>query len=152
MMYDDNRYELECKYTQFVTLTSRPVWPRLDMAPLAAVLNQLEMRYSGQQQQQQQQQQGQQQGALWRTGSGSSTPGSAAARTGAQQQQQQQQQGGGMGGSTSSSRVAVAAPTGPVGRLRWVANSLTDTGDCGAYGVCERGRPSVSQNPCVHPA
>lgn len=116
MMYDDNRYELECKYTQFVHLTSRPVWPRLDMAPLAAVLNQLEGRYSGQQQQQP--------GPLWRSGSGSSTPGSAAARPVAQQQQQQV---GGMG--SSSSRVGVAAPTS-VGSLRWVANSLTDTGVC----------------------
>jgi hypothetical protein len=41
-MYDDNRYEVEEKYTQFVDLNSRPVWPRLDMHPLAALLNKLE--------------------------------------------------------------------------------------------------------------
>lgn len=41
-VYDDHRYELECKYTQTVVLASRAVAPRLDMAPLAALLNQLE--------------------------------------------------------------------------------------------------------------
>ncbi len=41
-MYDDNRYEVECKYTQTVALTSRPVTARLDMAPLAAALNAME--------------------------------------------------------------------------------------------------------------
>ncbi|KAF8057677.1 PAP17 [Scenedesmus sp. PABB004] len=46
MMYDDNRYEVECKYTQFVVLASRPTWPRLDMAPLAAVLNRFECAYA----------------------------------------------------------------------------------------------------------
>jgi hypothetical protein len=120
MMFDDNRYEIEAKYTQFITVASRPVWPRLEMAPLAAVLNQLEARYS-QQQQPQQQLQPQQQG-LWRTNSGSSTPGSAA-RVSTQQQQQQ----GGV--------AKAAAPPAAAGSLRWVANSLTDTGGCreGAY-------------------
>lgn len=47
MLYDDNRYEVEEKYTQFINLTSRPVWPRLDMRPLAALLNKFEARYSG---------------------------------------------------------------------------------------------------------
>jgi hypothetical protein len=116
MVYDDNRYEVEAKYTQFITLASRPVWPRLDMTPLAAVLNQLEARYS-QQQQPQQQLQPQQQG-LWRTNSGSSTPGSATRVP--TQQQQQQQQGGGV--------VKAGAPPAAAGSLRWVANSLTDTG------------------------
>jgi hypothetical protein len=37
-----SRYELECKYTQFVEVWSRPVWPRLDMSALAGVLNQME--------------------------------------------------------------------------------------------------------------
>ncbi len=41
-MYDDQRYEIECKYTQTVAVASRPVQPRLDMGPLAALLNQLE--------------------------------------------------------------------------------------------------------------
>lgn len=45
-MYDDNRYEVECKYTQYVNLSSRPTWPRLDMAPLAAVLNKFEAKFS----------------------------------------------------------------------------------------------------------
>jgi hypothetical protein len=152
MMYDDNRYEVESKYTQFISLTSRPVWPRLDMAPLAAVLNQLEARYSsssnsggggGAAQQQQQQQQQQQAGGLWRTNSGSSTGTPVSmARGGAlqqQQQQQQQQQHQGLGGSAAAAAAAaggqglasqgVAAPAAP-GSLRWVANSLTDTGVC----------------------
>ncbi len=34
--------ELESKYTQFVNVHSRPVWPRVDMAPLARVLNVME--------------------------------------------------------------------------------------------------------------
>ncbi|KAF6262460.1 TLD-domain-containing protein [Scenedesmus sp. NREL 46B-D3] len=46
MMYDDNRYEVEAKYTQFVQLVSRPTWPRLDMAPLAAVLNKFEAQFA----------------------------------------------------------------------------------------------------------
>jgi len=41
-MYNANRYELECKYTQTVNFTSRPVFARLEMAPLAALLNQVE--------------------------------------------------------------------------------------------------------------
>jgi len=41
-MYDHNRYELEAKYTQFVSLHSRPVMPRLDFMPLATVFNNLE--------------------------------------------------------------------------------------------------------------
>ncbi|GFR52476.1 hypothetical protein Agub_g15045, partial [Astrephomene gubernaculifera] len=41
-MYDGQRYELESKYTQFVSCHSRPVWPRVDMAPLARVLNRME--------------------------------------------------------------------------------------------------------------
>lgn len=45
MMYDDNRYEVECKYTQFINLASRPTWPRLDLAPLAAVLNKFEAKF-----------------------------------------------------------------------------------------------------------
>lgn len=45
MIYDDNRYEVEAKYTQFVVLASRPTWPRLDMAPLAAVLNKFEDKF-----------------------------------------------------------------------------------------------------------
>ena len=34
-MYDGNQMEVECKYTQFVNVHSRPVYPRVDMAPLA---------------------------------------------------------------------------------------------------------------------
>lgn len=34
-LYDGGRYELECKYTQFVAVHSRPVWPRFDLTPLA---------------------------------------------------------------------------------------------------------------------
>ena len=41
-LYDGNRYEVECKYTGFVRLASRPTWPRLDMAPLAAALDAME--------------------------------------------------------------------------------------------------------------
>lgn len=40
--YDDNRYELEYKYTTWVDITSRPTLPRIDLAPLAEQLNQLE--------------------------------------------------------------------------------------------------------------
>jgi hypothetical protein len=42
-MYDGFRYEIEEKYTQTVALWSRPVTARLDMGPLAAVLNKLEV-------------------------------------------------------------------------------------------------------------
>jgi hypothetical protein len=40
--YDKNRYELEYKYTTWVDLASRPTLPRLTMAPLAAILNEME--------------------------------------------------------------------------------------------------------------
>jgi hypothetical protein len=53
-IYAGNRYEIECKYTQTVNYTSRPVTPRLDLGPLAALLNSLEAPSGGQQQQQQQ--------------------------------------------------------------------------------------------------
>lgn len=36
-LYPGNKYELEAKYTQYVEFHSRPVWPRLDFAPLARV-------------------------------------------------------------------------------------------------------------------
>ena len=38
-MYGNGRYEVECKYTQFVRVHSRPVAARLDMGRLAAALN-----------------------------------------------------------------------------------------------------------------
>ena len=41
-MYDGQRYELECKYTTWIDLESRPTLPRLALAPLAATLNELE--------------------------------------------------------------------------------------------------------------
>ncbi|MCC9135447.1 DUF6687 family protein [Pontibacter silvestris] len=40
--YEQNRYELEYKYTTWVDIDSRPTLPRLSMAPLAEKLNQLE--------------------------------------------------------------------------------------------------------------
>ncbi|GAA4301116.1 DUF6687 family protein [Nibribacter koreensis] len=40
--YDQNRFELECKYTTWVDLHSRPTLPRPDLKPLAAQLTQLE--------------------------------------------------------------------------------------------------------------
>ncbi|RDV16004.1 hypothetical protein DXT99_06420 [Pontibacter diazotrophicus] len=40
--YDQNKYELEYKYTTWVDIASRPTLPRLNMAPLAERLNQLE--------------------------------------------------------------------------------------------------------------
>lgn len=40
--YDQNRYELEYKYTTWVDISSRPTLPRLSMASLAGQLNQLE--------------------------------------------------------------------------------------------------------------
>ncbi|KAG2498182.1 hypothetical protein HYH03_003937 [Edaphochlamys debaryana] len=46
-MYGGQRYELESKYTQFVNVWSRPVWPRIDMAPLARVLNRMDERALG---------------------------------------------------------------------------------------------------------
>ncbi|WP_347158553.1 DUF6687 family protein [Pontibacter chitinilyticus] len=42
MCYDQNRYELEYKYTTWVDIASRPTLPRLSLAPLAQRLNQLE--------------------------------------------------------------------------------------------------------------
>jgi hypothetical protein len=36
-MYSGNRYEVECKYTQFVDVHSRPVHARLDKTPLCKV-------------------------------------------------------------------------------------------------------------------
>lgn len=36
-MYSGNRYEVECKYTQFVNLHSRRVWPRVSLEALAEV-------------------------------------------------------------------------------------------------------------------
>eukprot|EP00241_Pyramimonas_parkeae_P017185 CAMPEP_0114291176 /NCGR_PEP_ID=MMETSP0059-20121206/8342_1 /TAXON_ID=36894 /ORGANISM="Pyramimonas parkeae, Strain CCMP726" /LENGTH=628 /DNA_ID=CAMNT_0001412647 /DNA_START=195 /DNA_END=2082 /DNA_ORIENTATION=+ len=41
-MYPGNRYELECKYTGYVDIVSRPVMPRIDMSPLVKFLNTLE--------------------------------------------------------------------------------------------------------------
>ncbi|ALJ00135.1 DUF6687 family protein [Rufibacter tibetensis] len=40
--YPENRYELECKYTTWVDLESRPTLPRPDLRPLAKYLNTLE--------------------------------------------------------------------------------------------------------------
>ncbi len=40
--YEQNRYELEYKYTTWVDIASRPTLPRLSMAPLAEKLNSLE--------------------------------------------------------------------------------------------------------------
>ncbi|QKG52951.1 DUF6687 family protein [Hymenobacter sp. BRD67] len=41
-LYDGQRYELECKYTTWIDLESRPTLPRLPLAALAARLNELE--------------------------------------------------------------------------------------------------------------
>ncbi len=41
-IYDGQRYELECKYTTWIDLASRPTLPRLPLAPLATRLNELE--------------------------------------------------------------------------------------------------------------
>ncbi|MDX5480722.1 MAG: hypothetical protein LPK07_03480 [Hymenobacteraceae bacterium] len=40
--YQNNRYELEYKYTTWVDIASRPTLPRINMAPLADRLNELE--------------------------------------------------------------------------------------------------------------
>ncbi len=40
--YADNRYEVECKYTTWVDLDSRPTLPRPDLRPLAKVLASME--------------------------------------------------------------------------------------------------------------
>lgn len=39
MVYSEQRYELELKYTGYVRLASRPTRHRLDLRPLAAALN-----------------------------------------------------------------------------------------------------------------
>jgi hypothetical protein len=41
-LYDGQRYELECKYTTWIDLESRPTLPRLPLPALAARLNELE--------------------------------------------------------------------------------------------------------------
>ncbi|MFD1466891.1 DUF6687 family protein [Hymenobacter caeli] len=41
-LYEGQRYELECKYTTWIDLESRPTLPRLALGPLAARLNALE--------------------------------------------------------------------------------------------------------------
>ena len=41
-MYRNNRYELEYKYTSWVDLAHRKVFPRIDLQPLAQILNQFE--------------------------------------------------------------------------------------------------------------
>ncbi|MDO7877500.1 hypothetical protein Q5H93_22365 [Hymenobacter sp. ASUV-10] len=41
-MYNNQRYELEYKYTTWIDLASRPTLPRLHLAPLVARLNELE--------------------------------------------------------------------------------------------------------------
>ncbi len=38
-LYPGQRYEVESRYTQFVNLHSRPVTARLDLGPLAELLN-----------------------------------------------------------------------------------------------------------------
>jgi hypothetical protein len=40
--YDDNRYELEYKYTTWIDFASRPTWPRINLQPLTDQLNALE--------------------------------------------------------------------------------------------------------------
>lgn len=41
-IYAGNRYELECKYTTWVDLASRPILPRLNLLPLTEQLNAIE--------------------------------------------------------------------------------------------------------------
>lgn len=41
-IYPNNRYELECKYTTWIDLASRPSLPRINLRPLAEQLNQKE--------------------------------------------------------------------------------------------------------------
>lgn len=41
-IYDNNRYELEYKYTTWVDIVSRPTLPRINLQPLAAQLNSME--------------------------------------------------------------------------------------------------------------
>jgi hypothetical protein len=38
-IFPGNRYELECKYSGYIDITSRPVFPRLDLQPLTEILN-----------------------------------------------------------------------------------------------------------------
>jgi hypothetical protein len=45
MSYDDNRYEIELKYTTFVDIDSRPTLPRVEMIELAKYLNEIEHNY-----------------------------------------------------------------------------------------------------------
>ena len=45
-VYEGCRYEVECKYTQFVNVHSRPVWPRVDLAPLSTVRSLLQVAAS----------------------------------------------------------------------------------------------------------
>ena len=40
--FDNNKYELECKYTTWVDIASRSSFPRLNLKPLAVALNQIE--------------------------------------------------------------------------------------------------------------
>lgn len=105
MMYDDNRYEVECKYTQFVNILSRPTWPRLDLGPLAAVLNKFEAKFGS-----------------TASGRGSSTPndtyGTDDTSDGGARRD--------VAGGRSASRGGAITPT--TGGLRWVADSFTDTG------------------------
>lgn len=42
--YPGQRYEVECRYTQFVNVYSRPVHARLDLEPLAVFLNEVDGR------------------------------------------------------------------------------------------------------------
>ncbi|MEQ8908087.1 MAG: hypothetical protein RIC95_02760 [Vicingaceae bacterium] len=41
-LYDENRFELECKYTTWVDIASRPTLPRVNLQPLAKQLNKIE--------------------------------------------------------------------------------------------------------------
>jgi hypothetical protein len=119
-LYDGRRYELELKYTTFVQLASRAAWPRVDLRPLAAALNDVEMRSAA-----------------------------GAARAARAAAAQQQQAAGGVGGGTggggfdnnddsAAAAAALAACNGlepvvltdgaVVPPVRWVADALTDPG------------------------
>ncbi len=41
-LLEDNRYELECKYTTWIDIASRPTLPRVNLKPLAESLNRIE--------------------------------------------------------------------------------------------------------------
>jgi hypothetical protein len=41
-LFEENRYELECKYTTWIDLASRPTLPRINLQPLAEQLNKIE--------------------------------------------------------------------------------------------------------------